>query len=67
VKVEPSPCGEKTLHVVPIGEKWYVRTYAQLCRQTWLFQLPVHEVSNEAEFPDILRLPSEELYCLQTG
>jgi hypothetical protein len=65
VKVEPSPRGEKILHVVPMGEEWCA--IANLHRQTWLFSLPIHGVSVEASFPDILNLPSEELYYLQAG
>jgi len=65
VEVELSPRGTKTLHIRPEGEEWHI--IAQLRRKTWLYKLPIHRVSAEAEFPDILNLSSEELYYLQAG
>jgi hypothetical protein len=65
VEVELSPRGAKTLHVTPGGEKWHI--IAQLRRKTWLFKLPIHRVSAEAEFPDVLNLSSQDLHYLQAG
>jgi len=65
VKVELSPRGKKTLHIVPTGEKFYVS--ARMRSETWLFRLPIHKISQNTEFPDILKMPSNELYYLQAG
>jgi hypothetical protein len=64
VKVEPSPRGEKTLHVTPMGEGWHVTANRT---DEWMFQLPLHGISAKASFPDILGLKSEALYYLQSG
>ncbi|MCC6005647.1 MAG: hypothetical protein LM590_15015 [Thermofilum sp.] len=64
VKVEPSPYGKKTLHVTPMNEGWHVNASRT---HEWMFSLPIHGVSKDTSFPDILRLNSEELYYLQAG
>ena len=66
VKVELGPRAKKTLHVVPNGEKFHVSAYMAEDK-TWPFRLPIHGVSAQAEFPDILTLSSQDLYYLQAG
>jgi hypothetical protein len=65
VKVELGPRAKKTLHVTPEGEEWNVR--AHLRKKTWIFSMPIHGVSAEAEFPDILNVSDQDLRYLQAG
>jgi hypothetical protein len=63
VRVKPSPRRKKTLHIIPEGEEWYI--IAQLRRKTWLFALPIHGITAEASFPEVLGLDGEALHYLQ--
>jgi len=65
VKIEPSPHGKKTIHFRPADEKWYVS--AHMRKKSWIYRMPIHKVSKNTEFPDILGLNSEDLYYIQAG
>jgi hypothetical protein len=67
VKVELSQRGTKTLHVRPEDENWYIIATRRRERKTWIFSMPIHGVSAEAEFPDLLNLSDQDLYYLQAG
>uniref|UniRef100_A0A7C1CEU0 Uncharacterized protein n=1 Tax=Thermofilum adornatum TaxID=1365176 RepID=A0A7C1CEU0_9CREN len=67
VKVELSQRGTKTLHVRPVDENWYIIATRRRERKTWIFSMPIHGVSAEAEFPDLLNLSDQDLYYLQAG
>jgi hypothetical protein len=49
---------------MPEGENWYLHAHF---KETWLFGLPIYDVSAEAEFPDILNVSDQDLYYLQAG
>jgi hypothetical protein len=53
----------KTLHIIT-DEKWHIGASAN---ENWLFYVPIHRVSNDAKFPEILNLSSQDLYYLQAG
>ena len=67
VKVELGPRAKKTLHITPEDEKWYIIAVRRRERKRWIFSLPIHGVSTEAEFPDLLSLSSQDLHYLQAG
>jgi hypothetical protein len=65
VKIEPSPHGKKTIHFRPADEKWHVS--AHMRKKSWIYRMPIHKVSKNTEFQDILGLNSEDLYYIQAG
>jgi hypothetical protein len=64
VKVELGPRARKSLHVIPEGERWYVEAYFT---DMWSFIMPIHGISDECEFPDILNMSYDTLYQLWSG
>jgi hypothetical protein len=61
--------GKKTIHIFPSSERerarWYISAHYQ--KNTWIYRLPIHRISEHARFPDILNLSEKDLIHLQRG